>query len=447
MVSEFPAKADIQMDVILVLDFLRKKIGLNPESIGAGYIEDSVRECIETSGAASAEEYVHLLNGSLSEMRRLIEAVVVKETSFFRNTTPFVTLKSYLKQFVLNKKQLRPLRILCLPCSTGEEAYSIAMVLLDMKLSANQFFILAGDISEQVLKIAEAGSYTPYSFRGEEVAFWRKYFGKQPDGNYLLKKEIRNVVSFEQVNILSDTFLPGQNSYDIIFCRNLLIYFDSAAKVKAINALSNHLSKEGVLFVGHAEGANLSHSGLVSLDYPMSFAFAWEAHAAEVNKALNIDSSPKRNTVLPAPVQKKAFKPGAAKEAWKVAPVASEPSERGETIRPFQNSKVDSDISTVKNLADAGSFDEAVTIGEKLLSEGVESAELYYLLGQVAGSSGDILLAEEHLKKAIYLEADFHDALIYISSLYNRMGNSANAASFLKRAQRVKQRKKPGAEQ
>lgn len=436
------------MVVSPVLDLLRQKIGLNPESIGIATVEKAVRECIEMSGAASVEDYIKKVNWSLTELKKLIESVVVKETSFFRNTTPFITLQSYLKQFVLNKKRGRPLRILCLPCSTGEEAYSIAMVLFDMKLSADRFFIFAGDISEQVLQLAEAGRYNSYSFRGEDIAFRKKYFFKQPDDTYMLKKEVRDVVHFEQANILSDDFLSGHQPYDVIFCRNLLIYFDDAAKEKAINALSGHLAEEGVLFVGHAEGSIIPQFGFASLDYPMSFVFARKAYAAVINDALNINNPVKRSIYPPVPVQQKVIKAGPLGDAGKMAPVASEFKQKDTKERVSETTSLfDSDISSAKLLADAGSFSDVVAICEKLLSEGVESAEVYYLLGQAAGSSGDNLLAEEYIKKAIYLNADFYDALIYLSLLNDRMGNSEKAASFRRRAQRVKLRKRADAEQ
>ena len=275
------------MDISPVLDLLRQRIGLNPESIGTASVEKTVRERIEMSGAAGAEDYVRKINSSAAELDSLVESIVVQETSFFRNATPFITLQSYLKQFVLTRKRGRPLRILCFPCSTGEEAYSIAMALFDMELPANQFFIFAGDISEQALRIAEAGRYSSYSFRGKDIAFRKKYFTKQPDGSYVLKKEVRDAVRFERDNILSGNFLHGHQPYDVIFCRNLLIYFDDAAKEKAINSLSGHLSEEGVLFVGHAEGAGIHQFGFMSLDYPMSFAFARKEYATLINDALD----------------------------------------------------------------------------------------------------------------------------------------------------------------
>lgn len=436
------------MNVSPVLELLRQKIGLNPESIGTEALEKSIREQIEISGVASIEDYVKKVNGSAAEWAKLVDAVVVGETSFFRNTTPFVTLQSHLKQFVLNKRRGGALRILCLPCSTGEEAYSIAMVLFDMGLSADKFFLFAGDISEHVMQIAKAGSYSPYSFRGEDVAFREKYFTSQPDGTYLLNKEVRDAVHFEQANILAEHFLFGHKPYDVIFCRNLLIYFDVPTKARAVNALLGHLAEEGVLFVGHAEGASVVPCGLVGLDYPMSFVFARKKYAAVINETLNVNDHGKGS--IPPPVSapsaiqtsvgNEVIKFGLLNEVGNMALTDSAPAWDGNGKIAAKKSLADGDLSKAKQLADAGSSDEAVSICERLLSEGVESAEIYYLLGQAAISSGDNLLAEEYLMKAIYLDADFYDALISLSLICGRMGNPEKGAVMRRRAQRVKAR-------
>ena len=428
------------MNVSPVLELLRQKIGFNPESIGVASVEKSVREHIESSGAASVEDFVKKVNGSISELNKLIESVLVQETSFFRNKTPFVTLQNYLKQFVLHKKIGKTLRILCLPCSTGEEAYSIAMVLMDMRLAASQFFIFAGDISEQVLQIAATGRYDPYSFRGEDEAYKKKYFVRQPDGAFILQEAVRAAVHFERANILADNFLLGHEPYDVIFCRNLLIYFDADAKEKAINSLSKHLSQEGVLFVGHAEGSIPTQFGFASMDYPMSFAFARADYAARINDALNANSGNK-NAPQPVSAKQKATKAGSLVAAKKKGSVTTGSDKLGEKEGIQGKSQVDEEISRAKRLADGGSFDKVTGICEILLSQGVESAEIYYLLGQASGSSGDNFQAEEYLKKAIYLDADFYDALIYMSFLADRMGNPDKAKSFRNRAQRVKLRK------
>lgn len=428
------------MNILPVLDLLRQKIGLNPESIGPASIEKAVLEHIKMSGAAGVDDYIRKLHESPAELKKLVESMVVPETSFFRNRIPFVTLKNYLRRFVLNKRPGKQIRILCLPCSTGEEPYSIAMVLFDMKLPARQFFIHAGDISEQALQFARLGKYSPYSFRGHDLDFRKTYFSKQGDA-YILNKEVRDAVQFEHLNVLSDTFLPGHEPYDIIFCRNLLIYFDDDIKEKAIKALSKRLSRDGVLFVGHAEGGKIPQYGYASLDYPMSFAFAREEYAKKINDALNINNPAKRSSPPPAPVPHPAAKPKLFNDPGKITPVTANPGNK-ETSK---ESPEDESISKAKELAGKGAFNEVWAICEKLLSEGAESAEIYFLLGQAAESTGNILMAEEYLEKAIYLNADFYDALVSLSVLYDRMGNPEKAASSRKRAKRVKSRNARGA--
>ena len=428
------------MDVSPVLELLRKKIGLNPKSIGFAAVEGAVLDCLKKSGMCSVEDYVEKVQNSAEEMGQLIESVLVQETSFFRNRTPFVTLKSYLKQFVFSKKRVTPLRILCLPCSTGEEAYSIAMVLLDMNLPANNFHIDAGDISEHVLQIAMAGRYKSYAFRGKDVAAREKYFSREEDDTYVLRNIVRDAVHFERINLVADHFLPGHKPYDVIFCRNLLIYFDDVAKAKAIRSLSRNLSEEGILFVGHAEGASVSKFGLSGLDYPMSFVYAKRRYAKLINNVLNQDKPDKKEYKRHIAVNVEAGKVEPLGNRVDVLPVTAVKGENDHKKINTEAVVADQNIEMASKLADSGLYDEVVVICQRLLAEGVESAEVYYLLGQVAGAAGDSLLAEEYLKKTIYINADHHDALVYLSLLYGQMGNLAEADSFRKRAQRVKLR-------
>ena len=425
------------MNVRPVLELIRQKIGLNPESIGTASVAEIIRKRMEMSGSTSISEYIHKVNASPAELEKLVEAVVVPETFFFRNKISFVTLQKYLQQFVLNSPLHRPLRILCLPCSTGEEPYSIAMQLFDMKLTANQFYIHAGDISEQALHFSRQGIYSSYSFRGSDLSFRKKYFSKQDEG-YVLKKEVREAVHFEQINILDDHFLPGHKPYDIIFCRNLLIYFDNDIKDKALTALSPHLAEKGVLFVGHAEGAKINQFGYAILDYPMSFAFARPPYAKIINAALNLTTLKNVFRVHQPAASSSLIQ---SKYPVKTAAIKPQPEIIGTVIDKHATDGQEERIATARKLTAEGAFGEVIGICERLLAEKGESAEVYYLLGQAIGATGNGLLAEEYLKKAIYLKADFYEALIYLSCLFEQMGNAEKAATIRLRAERVNLRK------
>ncbi|MEK6725064.1 MAG: CheR family methyltransferase [Deltaproteobacteria bacterium] len=431
------------MNVSSVLELLRHKMGLNPESIGTAPLEKAVQEHIKRSGAVDIDDYIKRLSDSPEELKSLFELVIIAETSFFRDKVPFITLQKYLERFTSKKKSGRQVRILSVPCSTGEEPYSIAMTLFEMKLPEDRFFIYAVDISERALQCARNGIYSPYSFRGDDLHFKNKYFSKHDD-LYILKKEVRDAVHFEFANILDDDFLKGHRPYDIIFCRNLLIYFDDSTKNMAIKSLSKHLSEDGVLFVGHAEAAKMSQSGFVSLDYPMAFAFAREEYAKKINDSLNQDNIDTMIPPLPVQLPTQSIQVKKVNDVRKATGSIIKPKNNYETVEAVNLCQDEKELTRAKNLAEEGNFSEVVSICELLISRGAESAQLYYLLGQAIDSIGDSLMAEEYLKKAIYLNPDFYEALVHLSRIFERTGNPEKGAGFRARAERVKLRSRGG---
>lgn len=432
------------MNVSSVLELLRQKMGLNPESVGTTSLERTVQEHIKQSGAVDIDDYIKRLRASPVELKSLFELVVIAETSFFRDRVPFIILQKHLERFTFKKKPARQVRILSVPCSTGEEPYSIAMTLFEMKLPKDRFFIHAVDISERALQYAINGTYSPYSFRGDDLDFKNKYFSKHDD-LYILKKEVRDAVSFEFANILDDDFLNAHRPYDIIFCRNLLIYFDDSTKKRAIKSLSKHLSEDGVLFVGHAEAAKMSQSGFVSLDYPMAFAFAREKYANEVNYSLNLDNPKTMTFPLPVQLPTQLIQVKKVNEIKKETGSIIKPESKYEALETEDQDPDEKELAIAKKLAEEGNFSEVVSICEPMISRGAESALLYYLLGQAIDSTGDSLMAEEYLKKAIYLNPDFYEALMHLSRLFERTGNPEKSAGFRARAERVKLRNRGGA--
>ncbi len=204
---------------------LKERIGLDAESVGDAVIERAVRQrCNKVSGG-NGEHYWMLLQGSTEEVQALIEAVIVPETWFFRYPESFGALADLASRRVLELAGSRPLRVLSLPCSTGEEPYSIVMALLDAGLAPSAFQVDALDVSRAVLERAEEGRYGRNSFRGSSLEFRDRHFSA--DGNdYQLAEAVRRKVRFRVGNLLAQGLLAGEAPYDFVFCRNLLIYFD-----------------------------------------------------------------------------------------------------------------------------------------------------------------------------------------------------------------------------
>lgn len=410
---------------------LRRHIGLDPASVGSALIERTVRLRMKQHGLKRIETYRDLLATSHHELSELIEAVVVTETWFFRDREPFnaFTQLALKKQKPENRSQrsetrgqtsdLRPqpsaLRILSLPCASGEEPYSIAMTLLDAGVPEALFTIEAADISANALSRAERAVYGKNSFRGRELAFRDRHFLPTAEG-YALSPHVRRCVKFAQGNILNDNFLDGSAPYDFIFCRNLLIYFDAATQVLALGKLHRLLVADGVLFVGPAELPLVLASGFVNAGLPMAFA-CQKATRNAVGEGPRAD--PRRNTS------------GAAATDYALR----NQQVQGRATRAPRPVTHDA-LEVAQDHTKAGHLVEAVAICNAQLASAGPSAQAYYLLGLTAEASDDPA-AIAFYRKALYLEPKHYEALIRITLLFKKTGDLEAAHIYERRAERA----------
>lgn len=253
--------------------FLKERIGLDVTSVGVAIIERAVRQRITAVPGRTVEEYWHCLLQSTQEQQALIEAVIVPETWFFRYPESFATLARLAVQRLTAIRHLRALRILSLPCSTGEEPYSIAMTLLDAGVQPHQFKVDGLDVSPLSVERAREARYGRNSFRGADLAFRERYFTADGDG-YRLGERVREQVRLQVGNLLDPALLANEAPYDFVFCRNLLIYFDQPTQRLVFEVLKRLTHQDGVLFIGPAEGSLLGRLGLRSIGVPQSFAFS-----------------------------------------------------------------------------------------------------------------------------------------------------------------------------
>ena len=252
---------------------LENKIGLSAAAIGAHTVTKAVnrRRCI--CGLQDVAAYRACLETNKNEWEKLIEEIVVPETWFFRHIQSF----QFFSQHVLS--ELKPhlnkrLRILSIPCATGEEPYSLAMMLINAGIPCERFQIDALDISLQALRKALRGLYSPASFRGRDnmPTFQASYF-KQIDGSFQLHSEVMETVCFNQGNLLDNNILADQPCYDIIFCRNLMIYFSASARKRTRAIINRLLKNSGLLFVGHSERVAFKTPGFNLIDVRGVFAY------------------------------------------------------------------------------------------------------------------------------------------------------------------------------
>ena len=181
---------------------LRKTTGLDAASIGSTSIQRAVRQRIRSLGLKRLEEYEQLLEKSGTEWDELVESVIVTETWFFRDAEPFAAFVRLVLEEWLPAHPAAPMRLLSIPCASGEEPYSVVMALLDAGMAPERFQVEGVDISGRALARAEWGVYGKNSFRGKDLAFRDRYFQASKEG-FVLDSAVRSCVRFYRDNLFS----------------------------------------------------------------------------------------------------------------------------------------------------------------------------------------------------------------------------------------------------
>jgi len=393
-------------------DLLRETMGLDAASVGTSAVERAVQARVQALRLDDPDAYWTQLQGSRAELQALIEAVVVPETWFFRDPQAFAAMA----RLALAEFAGGTLRLLSLPCSTGEEPYTMAMALIDAGLPPACFRIDAIDISGQSLDRAREGVYGRNSFRGAGLSFRERHFEAAGRG-YRIGDAVRGSVHFAQGNLFDAAFAPAADSYDIIFCRNLLIYFDVETQYRAIGVLKRLLAPKGLLFVGHAETGLLSAHDFVSAKIPMAFAF-------------------RKAGARPQPVRPEPARPRPQRAPFVSQPRPAPPWPRGEKPAPPRIAEKPG-IEALCELADKGLLTEAARGCEAWLRANGPSAEVLHLLGLISDAAGEPAAAILHYRKALYLDPDHQEAIGHLAMLLRKQGDAAGAKLLGDRLRRL----------
>jgi len=404
-------------------DFLKERIGLDVTSVGPAIIERAVRQRSVAAQAASADEYWHTLQGSWDEQQALIEAVIVPETWFFRYPESFATLAKLANKRLGEINNLRALRILSLPCSTGEEPYSIAMALLDAGLKPHQFKVDGMDVSPLSVDKARRALYGKNSFRGDDIAYRDRHFIAEGDG-YRLDPRVQEQVRLQVGNLLDPALLAGEPPFDFVFCRNLLIYFDQPTQKQVFEVLKRLTHDDGVLFIGPAEGSLLGRLGMRSIGIAQSFAFSRQG-AAEPEPLPTFVPTP---LPVPQPLRNRPTAPVRSRPFAGVVPLAPVPKTTGTDTAVL--------LANIAGLANEGKSAEAKAACDSYLRSHEPVAQVFYWLGLLSDVAGNVLEAQGFYRKALYLEPQHPEALMHLAALLQAQGDAAGARRLQERAAR-----------
>jgi chemotaxis protein methyltransferase CheR len=244
-----------ELDFTYLREMLHKRSGLSLSVEKRYLVESRLASLCRRLSLATITDVVHKLrHGDEDLARQVVEAMTTNETLFFRDSTPFDHFrKIMLPALIKSRGAERSLRIWCAAASTGQEPYSLAMILDEVRgeLAGWRFDILGTDIARDVLAKAREAVYSQFEIqRGLPIKLLLQHFDQEGD-KWRLKERLRSMITFREMNLLEPS--PALGQFDIIFCRNVLIYFDLPTKAKVLKLMARHLRPDGFLTLGAAE--------------------------------------------------------------------------------------------------------------------------------------------------------------------------------------------------
>ncbi|MEA5535718.1 CheR family methyltransferase [Crocosphaera sp. XPORK-15E] len=391
---------------------LAQRMGWEVSKIGSRQLTKAIAARQKACGFIDLRSYLERLQANAKEFQELIEQLVVRESWFFRHREAFVLLRHHITNQWLPNHPQETLRVLSIPCSTGEEPYSIAMTLLNSPLAPQQLQIEGMDISQIALSYGKQGIYGKNSFRNHDWVEHQQFFEINEE-SYHISESIRRQVKFSSRNLLAP-WLPGDPPYHVIFCRHLLIYLDELARDRVIKTLDRLLCDQGLLFVGAVETTLIKSPTFRFMSHPSAFAY----------QKILTPSSPTPPIV---------FGP--------VSPVTKSKKPQTSQRVPLSSHKVSepklSFLEMARQLANQGKLKEAAQSCHDYLKRSPIDASAYLLLGEIYQAEGNNEQAQRYLQKALYLKPNYREALAHLVLLRESQGDTQGAAVLKNRMQRL----------
>ncbi|MES2423395.1 MAG: CheR family methyltransferase [Pseudomonadota bacterium] len=402
-----------------LLELLRLRIGLDPSSAGTGALP-TVLESMGMQDEQSLQAFVQAARYNPALLDPITVRIVVHETWFFREPAAFAVLVDAAHRCIAEGRRFR---VLSAPCSTGEEAYSIAIALTDAGVDMREVDIVAIDISPAAILQARRGRFSEIAFRGLTPE-WRdtRFIGE--DRLWRPRSGDAYSIQFEVANLLALPASIDSDRFDAVFCRNLLIYLDDAARQKVWATLRKLTrAEQGLIFVGHAESTDAFAGALERVHVPMSFAF-WNRAIRKVPAAPAYGATLRNRPLALSPRPSVAHAAPAAIVA-RVAPLADP-------------------LEPVRQLADRGRLSEAIALCNQLLERFPASADAHCYRGVLAVASGEAAAAKLHFGRALYLDPRHQQALQHMALLVQSDADDSASRRYLERLMRLRQPEPPG---
>jgi chemotaxis protein methyltransferase CheR len=470
-------------------DLLLERCGLRFPDNRRAELDHGVRQAFASSACSTLDEFYKLLKtpGNTVEMDLLINAVTVSETHFFRDTAQFNAIyQQVLPQIIERKKSIRTLRIWSAGCATGEEPYSLAILLRELLPDIENWSItlLATDINTFSLDRARRGQFTEWAFREERARQMRLRYFQKSGNRYELNPEIRQMVTFARLNLVEPSYPSYETNttlMDMIICRNVTIYFSETVTRWVVDRFFDSLSDRGWLVVGHSEPSLETYQRFQIRNYPdtviyqkelrpeayaqpatrfpgLSFPGASQTPAFGQSPVTGIPASTNIPTVTPAQ------KPAAQQSLQNMpgyVPTSKLPDllEHADSLlddgRSEEAIKILLDLAAARPkdaricthlgqaYANLGSWTEAEAWCYRAISIDKLALKAYYALALVLQHEGRLADAIEQMKKVVYLDRLFVLGHYGLANMYHESKQIPQAMKSLENALRLLQTQPP----
>ena len=456
-------------------DLILKTCGFSLDMGREQTLRDGLNRRMAACGVGDLEKYHALLIGDNDELNRLVELLTVNETYFFREPDHLSMIADKLMPELLARRGYRQIRLLSAGCSTGEEPYSIAMMLRERYgADCERLFAITGvDIDSTAVASARNGVYGKPSFRGMDQIMLERYFEPAMHGTFRVQDSIRKLVSLDVVNLLGSFYPQGMQLPDIILYRNVSIYFPQQVQREIFSRLAEMLTDGGFLFVGATE--TMHHDiGILSLVERDSLFYyckmpgmvieerrAAKRHANDKDqtrtksslpsyiKAANVDSaSATRSASLPAkrPASSKQAPSTAQLDSRELFDTALDLAQKGEYDKAIAiiDTIINMDHSSVKIftlkaslLLSASRFEEAGSVCNYIIDGNPLCLEAYLMLGLIARHERNEEKALKRFREAIYLDTSCWLAHFYTAEILFTQKEIKRARSGYETAARI----------
>jgi chemotaxis protein methyltransferase CheR len=425
-----------------VRDLIEQRCGLRFDDSQRTSLSGSVAARMQQLGIVREEDYLKRLRGAApsiveTELRNLLNLVTVTETCFFRDVAQFRLLREHIIPALMAERSMRPgaakrLRIWSAGCSSGEEAYSIAITLDEMGVYTAcpdwTIEIVGTDLNTKALDQARRGMYTARAVRNVEGRLLDKHFAR--DGKtFALSNSIKQRVTFEFGN-LTQTPMPPTGPQDVVFCKNVAIYFRTDVARKLIEGLRDTLASDGYLLLGHAESLWQMSDGFTLVEHERAFCYRKTEHT--VKSTTYVPVSAFRRTVPTEPVR---LKPDTTyKKTQYDACLASFRAGDWDAAESLLSALVESSPTFVPALlllgglyVHRGRLEDAKAQAETVLKVSDLEARAHLLLGMIAARLQRHDDALQSLRRALYLDDSLALGHFWLGNLYRERGDVVRA--------------------